>query len=118
MLPGGTDLAGLFELAGVASLCTWTAALVVGMGVCSPERALLTGIPGTLLGPLVFRQFGWPTGPTLGGHPIVPAFVGTAFLLVAAAYVHRLQEAVAERRARTPAHCPLKDWGPPVGPPG
>lgn len=86
------ELSVMCELVGVASLCSWTVCLAVGLGLCSPDRALLMGLPGTLLGSLWFEMLGWPAGPTLDGYPILPALVGTTFVLAVTAYVARLRE--------------------------
>jgi uncharacterized membrane protein YeaQ/YmgE (transglycosylase-associated protein family) len=96
------EVSALFELMGVASLCGWTVCLVVGLGFCSPDRALLVGVPGTVLGGLLFRLFGWPEGPIVAGYPILPALLGTTMMLGASAYVSRLLEELQPPREEDP----------------
>lgn len=100
------ELSMVCELIAVASLCSWMISLTIGLGFCSADRALLTGIPGTLLGWVLFDQAGWPTGFELGGYPILPALVGTAFVIAVFAYGKRIAE---ERKGIIPRRS-LHDW--------
>lgn len=92
------ELTMLCELAAVASLCSWVAYFAVGLGVCAPDRALLTGVPGTFLGGALFEVFDWPVGVTVAGYPLVPAMVGTTLLLVLVTYGKRLRDDRGQRR--------------------
>jgi len=111
MGPGTESFGVMFELIGVASLCTWTVCLAVGIGFLSADRALLIGVPGTLLGGVLVHYMGLPGGPTLAGYPIVPALAGTTLVLTVYAYARRIREhrrARREEASRSPV--PVREW--------
>ena len=85
-----------FELMAVASLCGWSACLMIGMSLFTPDRAALVGTCGIVVGGAVWRLLALPEGPSLGHFALVPSFLGT--LTVAF-----LAELVSELPAPTPA---------------
>jgi uncharacterized membrane protein YeaQ/YmgE (transglycosylase-associated protein family) len=104
------EMPAILELIGVATLCTWTVSLSVGLGLCAPDRAVLMGVPGTLLGGLLFELLHWPAGPALAGYPVVPALVGTTLIIAVTAYATRLRDELQERRAAEERRRPVRDW--------
>lgn len=102
-------IAAICELVGIASLCSWTVCISAGVGLCAPDRALLLGVPGTLLGGVWFEYLGLATGPTVGGYPVVPGLLGTAFMLVVTSYVKRIREDI-QAREEAAARPPLREW--------
>lgn len=92
------EMAPFLELAAMASLSTWTVCLAVGKGLCTPERAVALGLPGTVLGNLWFEALGWSAGPLFCGYAVLPGLVGTTFMLVLSAFLKRLYDDMEERK--------------------
>jgi uncharacterized membrane protein YeaQ/YmgE (transglycosylase-associated protein family) len=109
MTLGAEELSMICELIAVASLCSWVVCLTVGLGLCSADKALLMGVPGTLLGEILCDKLGWPAGPELGGHPVLPAFLGTMIVVAVFAYARQIRQDAEERKQVTPAR-PFRDW--------
>ena len=106
-----TEFGVMFELIGIASLCTWIVCLAVGIGFLSADRALLIGVPGTLLGGVLVHYTGLPGGPTLAGYPIVPALAGTTLVLTLYAFCRRIREYRQARRDEANRHTlPVREW--------
>jgi len=82
--PGVVDDAlRLVQQAGLALLAGWTAARLLDTGSSARGVSLLCGVAGLHAGTWLWGAAGWPHGPVLGGHAILPAFVGA--LVVSAA---------------------------------
>jgi hypothetical protein len=79
----------------MGSLCFWTVSLVVGLGLCAPDRAVAMGLPGTFLGGWWFDAMGWPAGPLFFGYPMLPGLVGTTLMLILVAFAKQLYDDLA-----------------------
>jgi uncharacterized membrane protein YeaQ/YmgE (transglycosylase-associated protein family) len=65
------------ELMAVASICGWTACLLIGMSLFSPDKAVLVGTCGIVVGGAVSQFLALPEGPSMGHFALVPSFLGT-----------------------------------------
>jgi uncharacterized membrane protein YeaQ/YmgE (transglycosylase-associated protein family) len=88
------EMSPLFELAAMGSLCCWTVSIVVGLGLCGPDRAVLMGLPGTVIGNAWFEIMGWSPGPPVLDYPILPSLVGTTLVLILSALARQLYDEV------------------------
>ena len=70
----------LVQLVVVAALAGWTAERLLDTGVQSRGLPLLSGLFGLYVGPHLLGLIGWPSGPEIGGQPLLAAFAG-AFLI-------------------------------------
>jgi len=66
----------LAQVTAVATAAGWTADRLLDPGIESRGIPLLSGLFGLLLGPRIAAATGCPTGPEIGGYPLVAAFVG------------------------------------------
>ena len=93
----------ILELMAVASLCGWSACLMIGMSLFSPDKAALVGSCGIVVGGAVWRVLALPDGPSLGHFALVPSFLGTLTVAFLAELVSEFRASPfrrpAERRA-------------------
>lgn len=100
------EIGRVCELIAIACFCSWAVCLATGVGLCTPDRALLLGVPGTLLGGASFEALGWALGPLVAGYPVVPGLVGTTFMVAITSYVKRFRSATEETASKPP----LREW--------
>jgi uncharacterized membrane protein YeaQ/YmgE (transglycosylase-associated protein family) len=77
----------LLQTTGLALLFGWAAERLLDTGLAVRGLPLLCGVSGLWVGTWLFAAAGWPPGPRLAGHALVPTFLGavaiaTAFKLV------------------------------------
>lgn len=54
----------------------WVADQLVATGVRVRGLGLIAGFVGVYAGSWLWQAVGWPHGPSLAGHPLIPAFAG------------------------------------------
>jgi uncharacterized membrane protein YeaQ/YmgE (transglycosylase-associated protein family) len=72
----GRQAWGLLQVVAVAATAGWTAERLLDTGVETRGLPLLAGLFGLYIGPHMLDGLGWPSGPTIAGHPLVAAFAG------------------------------------------
>lgn len=91
----------LLEILATGSLCGWVVSLAFGLGLIAPDRAAALGIPGILIGGLLFDPPvpGFDTWTSVVA--LLPSLAGTTVVLFAAELFRRVSdEAEARRRER------------------
>jgi hypothetical protein len=93
----------LLELVAVASLCGWSACLAIGMSLFTPDKAILTGTSGIVIGGAIWQLLQLPAGPWMGHFAIVPSFFGTLIVALVAELALEIRDSPFRRPATVPA---------------
>jgi len=93
----------LLELVAVASLCGWCSCLVIGMSLFTPDKAILIGISGVIVGGGLWQTLALPTGPSLGHFAVVPSLFGTLVVALVTELVSEIRDSPFRRSASASA---------------
>ena len=107
----------MLELFAVASLCGWVACFALGLSLFSPQRAILVGSCGVVIGWVAWRFLGLPFGPWISEVPIVPSIAGTFVAAFLSEVIRERREVAMESRGPEPMRQALSGQAPPASPP-
>ena len=75
--PGMTQVGWtVLQVGALAILIGWAADRLIHTGLRVRGLTLAAGLIGLYAGSWLWGTIGWPRGPSLAGHPLIPAFAG------------------------------------------